>query len=91
MIKINSFEYPKSIRNYEKKKYLERQTLGRRVVCPIGPANQHIQLLIHLCFETIVIGRHGRHKSVVSSAYWHFMRACARAWRNEPVIKDPIK
>ena len=25
-------------RNYEKKKYLEHQTLGRRVICPIDPA-----------------------------------------------------
>ena len=29
-------------RFYEKKKYLEPQALGRRKVCPIGPANQHI-------------------------------------------------
>ena len=36
-IRIKSFECPKSIRNY-KEKYLEHQTLGRRVVCPIGPA-----------------------------------------------------
>ena len=36
-MKIKSFECPKSIRNY-KEKYLEHQTLGRRVVCPIGPA-----------------------------------------------------
>ena len=42
-MKIMGFECPKSIRNYEKK-YLERQMLGRRVVCPIGPANQHIML-----------------------------------------------
>jgi hypothetical protein len=57
----------------------------------IGPWSPAEIVLIQLYFETIVIGRHGRHKSVVSSAYWHFMRACARAWRNEPVIKDPIK
>ena len=42
-MKIKSFEYPKSIRNYEKK-YLERLTLGGRVVCPMDPANQHITL-----------------------------------------------
>ena len=42
-IKLKSFECPKSIKNYEKK-YLERQTLGRRVICPIGPANQRIIL-----------------------------------------------
>ena len=42
-MKIKSFECPKSIRNYEKK-YLERQTLGPRVVCPIGPLNQRIIL-----------------------------------------------
>ena len=34
-MKIKSFECPKSIRNYETKIL---QTLGRRVVCPIGPA-----------------------------------------------------
>ena len=32
-------EHCESIRNYEKK-YLERQTLGRQVICPIGPTNQ---------------------------------------------------
>ena len=42
-MKIKIFECPKSIRNYEEK-YLERQTLGRRVVCLIGPANQRILL-----------------------------------------------
>ena len=31
-------------RNYEKKKYLEHQTLGRRVICPSKPANQRIIL-----------------------------------------------
>ena len=40
-MKIKSFECPRPIRNY-KKKYLERQTLGQRVVFPIGPANQRI-------------------------------------------------
>ena len=40
-MKIKSFECPKSVRNYEKK-YLERQTLGLRSICPIGPANQLI-------------------------------------------------
>ena len=44
-MKIKSFECPKSIKNY-KKKYLERQKLGRLVVCPIGPANQRIILWI---------------------------------------------
>ena len=44
-MKIKSFECPKSLRNYERK-YLESQTLGQRVVCPIGPANQHIILQI---------------------------------------------
>ena len=39
-MKIKSFE---SIRNYEEK-YLERQTLGRRVVCLICPADQGITL-----------------------------------------------
>ena len=42
-MKIKSFEYPKSIRNYGKK-YLEHQPLGLRFVCPIGPANQRIIL-----------------------------------------------
>jgi hypothetical protein len=41
-MKIKSFECLKSTRNYEKK-YLERQMLGRRVVCP---ANQRIILWI---------------------------------------------
>ena len=45
-MKIKSFECPKSIRYYEKKKYLEHQALGRRVVCPISPANQRIILQI---------------------------------------------
>ena len=45
-MKIKSFECPKSIRNYEKKRYLECKMLGRLVVCPIGPANQRIILLI---------------------------------------------
>ena len=40
-MKIKSFECPKSIKNYEKK-YLECQMLGRRVICPIGPANERI-------------------------------------------------
>ena len=40
-MKIKSFECPKSIRNHEKKKYLEGQALGQRVVCPIGPENQY--------------------------------------------------
>ena len=44
-MKIKSFECPKSIRNYEKK-YLEHQTLGRRVICPREPANQRIILQI---------------------------------------------
>ena len=43
-MKIKSFECPKSIRNYEKKKYLEHQTFGQRVVCSIGSANQRIIL-----------------------------------------------
>ena len=34
-------ENKKSIRAYEKK-YLECQMLGRRVICPIGPANERI-------------------------------------------------
>ena len=38
-IKIKTFECPKSIRNYEKKKYLECQGLGRQFVCPIGQVN----------------------------------------------------
>ena len=42
-MKIKSFECPKSIKKYFKKN-LERQTLGRRVVCPIAPANQRIIL-----------------------------------------------
>ena len=42
-MKIKRFECPKSIKNYEKK-YLECQTLGRQVVCPISPANQRIIL-----------------------------------------------
>ena len=29
-----------------KKKYLEWQTLGRRVICPIDPANQRIIMWI---------------------------------------------
>ena len=33
-MKIKSFECPKSIRNYEKKKYLERQTLGNESFVP---------------------------------------------------------
>ena len=41
-MKVKSFEFPMSITNYEKKKYLERQTLGRRVICLIGPANKRI-------------------------------------------------
>ena len=27
------------VKNYEKKKYLERQMLGRQFICPISPAN----------------------------------------------------
>ena len=46
-MKIKSFECPaKSIRNCKKKKYLECQTLGRRVICPFDPANQRIVLQI---------------------------------------------
>ena len=43
-MKKKRFECPKSIGNYEKrkKKCLESQTLGRRVICPIDPANQRI-------------------------------------------------
>ena len=37
------FQYYTKGRNYEKK-ILERQTLRRQVVFPIGPANQHIIL-----------------------------------------------
>ena len=44
-IKINSFECYKSIMKYEKK-YLKHQMHGPRVICPIGPANQHIILQI---------------------------------------------
>ena len=44
--KIKSFECPKSIRNYEKKKCLEHQTLGQWVVCSIDPASQRITLKI---------------------------------------------
>ena len=43
---IKSFECSKSIRSYEKKKYLEPQTLGGGVVCPIVPANQRFILQI---------------------------------------------
>ena len=43
-IKTKNFECPKSIRNYEKKKILEHQMLGRRVICPSYPANQGIIL-----------------------------------------------
>ena len=48
ILKIKSFDWPKSVRNYEKqkKKYLECQMLGWQLVCPIGPANQYIILLI---------------------------------------------
>ena len=42
-MKIKSLECPTSVRNYEKK-YLESQRVGELVVCPIGPANQHIIL-----------------------------------------------
>ena len=42
-MKIKSFECPRSIRNYEKKKC---HMLGQRVVCPIGPAIQCIILQI---------------------------------------------
>ena len=45
-MKIKSFECPKSIRNHEKKKYLEGQALGQRVVCHIGLANQHMYYII---------------------------------------------
>ena len=38
-MKIKSFECPKSIRDM-RKKYLERQTLGQQVVCPIGPVHK---------------------------------------------------
>ena len=31
-------------RFFEKKKILEHQMLGRRFICPIGPANQRIKL-----------------------------------------------
>ena len=40
--KIKSLESPKSIRNYEKK--ICTHMLCRRVICPIGPANQRIIL-----------------------------------------------
>ena len=33
-------------RNYENKWYMKHQTLGRWVICPIGPANQSILLYI---------------------------------------------
>ena len=43
-MKIKSFECPKSIKKYEKKKYLKHQMLVQQVVCPIGQANQYIIL-----------------------------------------------
>ena len=43
-MKTNSFECPKYYERYYEKKNLEHQTLGGRVVCPIGPANQRIIL-----------------------------------------------
>ena len=42
-MKIKSFECPMSIKSYEKK-YMEHRMIGRRVVCPIGPANKRIIL-----------------------------------------------
>ena len=45
-MKIKSFECPKSYKKIWKKKYLERQMLGQRVVCPKSPANQRIILYI---------------------------------------------
>ena len=53
-MKIKSFKFLMSIRNYEK--YLERQTLGRRVVCPIVPTSQRIILKI-VGFLIIRFGR----------------------------------
>ena len=44
--KDKEFEYPKSVRNYEKKYCLEHQTLGRWFVCPNKPATQSIILKI---------------------------------------------
>ena len=41
--KIKSFDCPKSIK-IKKNKYTEHQTLGRRFVWPIVPANQRIIL-----------------------------------------------
>ena len=41
---VKSFELPYVYKKLQKKKYLEHQMLGRRVVCPIGPANQCIIL-----------------------------------------------
>ena len=43
---MSRLKWPKSIRNYEKKWYLEPQTLGRWVVWPIVPATQRIILKI---------------------------------------------
>ena len=53
-----------------KKKYLEHQTLGRRVICPSEPTNQRIILwtLLLNCIDTSVAA--DQHAKVKSSKSW---------------------
>ena len=44
--KLKGFFAKNFARFYEKKNHFEHQMLGRRVLCPIGPTNQHIILSI---------------------------------------------
>ena len=53
----------------KKKKYLEHQMLGRRVVCPIGPANHRIILEIDGFQESMEIIMEPFHQKLIKNMF----------------------